>query len=320
VLADIASCGISDVVVVTSPESQAAVSAFVDRHVQDLNATIVVQAEPNGLAAAYALALPQIGDSSSLLYLGDCLLTGGASHLVRQHEESGADATLMVKEVADPSRYGIVEVNDEGLIISLAEKPQVPRSNLAIVGVYAFEPSIGRAVASIAPSARGEYEITDAIQYLVDNGGTARAASMRGWWVDTGTVGDVISANARLMSELTDQRAGDVSGSEMMGAVSIAASAVVRDSQIHGPTIIDEGAELGGSHVGPFSHIGRNTVLEDAQVTNSIIMEEVELRSVRVRDSIIGPRSTVIGSAGQGWIEVVVGSDTVLKSGSSQEG
>lgn len=285
-----------------------------------LDCEVVVQSKPNGLAAAYSLAIPFLDGSPSLLYLGDCLLTGGASHLVDQHLSSGADVTVMVHEVDDPGRYGIVEVDDRGRVTSLVEKPADPRSNLAIVGVYAFQPTIADAVESIAPSARGEYEITDAIQHLVDRGGTVRWSALEGWWIDTGTVADVLAANSRLLAESSGFLSGSAIGAEAAGAIVAAEGAEFTGSRFTGPVTVSEGAVVRDSEVGPFCHIGRGATLEDVHLRNSIVMDGAVVRSLRVRDSIIGPRSFLEGHGGQDEVEVVVGSDATLVVSASHEG
>lgn len=321
VLADVVACGIEEAIIVTSPESREPVSRMLQRQDYGLDYSIVVQDQPNGLAAAFGLAIPLLEGSSSLLYLGDCLLTGGASHLVQQHVATGADATILVNEVDDPGRYGIVELDEAGRVVALVEKPQFPRSNLAIVGVYAFQPTIAESVRSIAPSARGEYEITDALQHLVDQGGTVRSTALNGWWVDTGTVSDVLAANARLLAEVTDSRSGKVVDSELAGTVVLAERAEVHGSRIVGPVAIGEGALIRNSRIGPSCHVGPGAMLDDVELTNSIVMEDTVLRSLRIRESIIGPRSTLHGNAAlQDEIEVLVGSDASLRSVSSQDG
>lgn len=321
VLADVVACGIEEAIIVTSPESHEAVSQMVQRHDYGLDYSIVVQEQPNGLAAAYGLAIPYIGGSSSLLYLGDCLLTGGASHLVEQHVATGADATIMVTDVDDPSRYGIVELDEAGKVVALVEKPRIPRSNLAIVGVYAFQPTITESIRAIAPSARGEYEITDALQHLVDEGGTVRSAPLNGWWVDTGTVADVLAANARLLAELHDSRSGEVVDSELIGTVVLGERAEVQASTIVGPVCISEGAVIRNSRIGPSCHVGPGAIVEDVHMANSIVMEDTILRSLRIRESIVGPRSTLLGNGTlQDEIEVLVGSDSSVRAASSHHG
>lgn len=309
VLADVAASGIEEAIVIVSPESSDHVSGLLERDDHGLETTIVVQEEPNGLAAAYALALPLIGDSDSLLYLGDCLVTGGASNLVAQHRAGGADATLMVTSVDDPSRYGIVEIDTEGDITRLVEKPHDPPSDLAIVGIYAFSPSIADAVRSITPSGRGEYEITDAIHHLVEKGGRVRPAPLEGWWIDTGTVADVLSANSRLMADMETRQEGEVVDSDITAKVVIEAGAVVRRSRLTGSMVIRSGAIVEDSELGASTHIAEGAEVRRSRVSNSIIMDGASVTDVGLIDSIIGPQSAIDGRGRDHELEVVVGSE-----------
>lgn len=314
VLADVAGCGIEEAIVIVSPESRDHVRDLLDRDNYGLKSTIVVQEEPNGLAAAYALALPLIGDSDSLLYLGDCLVTGGASSLVAQHRAGGADATLMVTSVDDPSRYGIVEIDAEGDIKRLVEKPDDPPSDLAIVGIYAFSPAIADAVHTITPSGRGEYEITDAIHHLVENGGRVRPAPLEGWWIDTGTVADVLSANSRLLEDMETRQEGEVVGSEIAASVVIEAGAVVRRSRLAGSTVIRTGAIVEDSDLGRSIHVAGGAEVRRSRVSNSIIMDGASVADVALTNSIIGPHSAIKGRGKDHVLEVVVGSDARVGS------
>ncbi len=306
---DVAECGISEVVVITSPESRGPVSEFIEGASFDLDFTFVVQEEPNGLAAAFGLAVPYLDDGPSLLMLGDCLLTGGIKHLVDDHKSSGAAATILVREVDDPSRYGIVEIED-GRIVALLEKPPDPPTNLAIVGVYAFGPEIAASVSAIAPSARGEYEITDAIQHLVDSGGLVRPAELNGWWIDTGTVEDVLAGHERILS---DERRGGP-------PVAVHPTASVTDCELVGPVVVDAGALLIGSTVGPFTHVGAGASVAGSVVTNSILMPGSRVENAQVRRSILGRDASFQGEGGEAWHRLVLGSDAVVASQAHHSG
>ena len=300
---DIAECGISDVIVITSPESRGPVSDFVAGSSFGLNFEFVVQDQPNGLAAAFGLAVPYLDGGPSLLMLGDCLLTGGIKHLVDDHRESGAAATILVREVDDPSRYGIVSVED-GRIVELLEKPPDPPTNLALVGVYAFGPEITASVSAIAPSARGEYEITDAIQHMVDEGGLVRPAELNGWWIDTGTVDDVLAGHERILG---DERRGGP-------PVDVHPTASVSDCELVGPVVVEAGATLTGSTIGPFTHVGAGASVSGSEVTHSILMAGSKVGNARLHRSILGPDSRFLGREEQGWHQAVLGSDAVVES------
>lgn len=321
-LADVAACGIEEAIVIVSPESRDHIAALLERDDHGLEITIVVQNEPNGLAAAYGLAISHIGDYDSLLYLGDCLVTGGASDLIAQHRSSGADATLMVTTVEDPSRYGIVEIDEEGFITRLVEKPDDPPSDQAIVGIYAFKPSIADAVGAITPSARGEYEITDAIHHLVGGGGSVRPAALGGWWIDTGTVPDVLAANARLLQEIRPIQEGAVSDTEIEGTVVIGKGAKVRRSKLVGPLFIGPGAIVENSQLLASTHIAGGVTVRGANVSNSIVMDSATVTDVALDRSIVGPRSVIAGRGHHDRVavEVVVGAEARVEVSDSQSG
>lgn len=311
VIADIVAAGITEVVVVVSPESKAPVETLMTSlDVPNLEVDIAVQPTPNGLAAALGVAAPFAGGAPVLLYLGDCLITGGIGHVIAEHDSAGADATILVAEVDDPSRYGIVEVGDNGHITRLVEKPKEPTSNLAVVGVYAFGAGIWDALDRVEPSWRGEYEITDALQLLVDGGGVVQPSRLRGWWMDTGTIEDVFVASSRLLAELQPADGADLSGNRIDGVVVVDPTASVRDSHLIGPVVVGPGTTIVGSVVGPDTTLGRGVEVADATLERSIVMDHAVVGSSTLTRSFLGPRAVVKG-VGQP-LSVVVGADAVV--------
>ena len=311
ILINIEECGIEEVAIVTSPESRPAVAELLERIDIGVDASIMIQDEPRGLAHAFGVALPFVGDEPSLLYLGDCLLTGGVTHVVEEHLASGATATILVKEVEDPSRYGIVELNDHGDITRLVEKPKEPASDLAVVGVYAFGSGIGGDVLGVSPSWRGELEITDAIQAMVERGGLVRPSRLRGWWIDTGTVGDVLSAQKLLMADLDHKVDGSLESTIVEGSARVSGGAVVRNSRLEGPVIVGSGARVEDSQIGPATVIGPGAVVKSSSVSESIVMGDARVSGSKLRRSILGPRAEVL-DAGQGELSVLVGADAAV--------
>lgn len=309
VIADVIDAGIDDIIIVASPESRPAVATLVETLGAPAGIRIVVQPEPNGLAAALAVALEVSGDVPTLLYLGDCLVTGGVGHVVEQHRTSGASATLLVAEVDDPSRYGIVELGVDGRVRRMVEKPAEPESDLAIVGVYAFGPEIGQAAREVAPSARGEYEITDAIQLLVDAGAVVTTARLEGWWIDTGTIADVFTANRLLLSALGDDRRGTVEASTLEGPVRVEPGARLVNCRVTGPVIVAAGATVRDSVVGPNVTIGADARVDRATIAESILMDAVTITDASLRDTFLGSRARVSGA---GQLSVVAAADTVV--------
>lgn len=311
VLHDVARSGITEVAIVVSPESQGPVESLLATwDGPSLQMETVVQPEPNGLAAALGVALPVVGDGPVLLYLGDCLITGGIGHVLERHSEGDAAATLLVAKVDDPSRYGIVELGDGDRIARLVEKPPDPTSDLAIVGVYAFRSGIGEVLDRVEPSGRGEYEITDAVQLLVDAGEPVLAAPLAGWWMDTGTIPDALTATARLLDDLMDERSGRLDRTEVSGRVSIAAGAQVEDSHLVGPVLVGPDAVVRGARLGPYTTVGRGAEIDGGSVERSIVMDGAIIGGVSLRDSVVGPRTIVRGSGQRASLSL--GADAVV--------
>lgn len=320
VLADVVSAGIIDIAVVTSPEAHDHVVAALERYgVPGVKPVVLIQDQPRGLAHALGVALPFVGGDPCVLYLGDCLVTGGISHVLAEHATGFADATILVRKVDDPSRYGIVEVGDGGDVVKLVEKPRSPESDLAIVGVYVFGSAIAGAVESVAPSWRGEYEITDAIQGIVDAGGRVRASHLRGWWIDTGTIEDVLVANRMLLDGLEGSVEGEAHDSELIGEVSVEPGALVRCSTIHGPVIVGEGSVVERAVLGPGTTLGRGVEVVEAEVVDSILMDSSVVGSARLAHSILGPGAKVSDQPRDIPLSVVVGADALIGSGAASQ-
>lgn len=314
VIDDVLSAGISEIAIVTSPESESAVQSLLDILELHERPTVLIQPEPNGLAAAYEVALPFVGDDESVLYLGDCLVTGGIAHVVEEHRSSGATATILVTQVDDPQRYGIVELDASGAVARLVEKPKEPKSDLAIVGVYVFAPNMGPIIRSVEPSWRNEREITDALQAIVETGGMVAASRLNGWWIDTGTIDDVFGAHERLLTTLEGSLLGAVEDSQVTGPVVVEDGAAVVRSTIEGPAIIARGARVTDSEVMPNSTIGRDVEVNRAVVEGSIVMDDAKVRGAHLRRSIIGPRTVIEHTGTHRSLEVVVGADASIGS------
>jgi glucose-1-phosphate thymidylyltransferase len=249
-----------------------------------------MQAEPLGLAHAVKISRDFLGDAPFVMYLGDNLLAHGIRSLVEEFEATRPDALILLTAVPNPSQFGVAELVGER-VMRLEEKPQVPRSNLALVGVYMFTASIFEAVSAIQPSRRGELEITDAIQYLIDKGYQVSPHIVQGWWKDTGKLDDMLEAN-RLILETLDRRIeGEVRGSSQVdGKVVIEAGAVVEDSVVRGPVVIGARSQIVRAYVGPFTAIGADVTIRDSEVEHSIVLEGSAILDLkaRVEDSLIG--------------------------------
>jgi glucose-1-phosphate thymidylyltransferase len=251
----------------------------------------IAQDKPLGLAHAVKISRDFIGDERFVMFLGDNCIQGGISSLIQQFGQSDFNAQIVLKAVNDPRQFGVAELDDEGRIVGLVEKPREPRSNLALVGIYMFDQSIWQAVHAIQPSARGELEITDAIQWLVSHDFRVFPYVHEGWWIDTGKKDDLLEANRLILDELVGQVQGYVDrDSQLIGKVIIEAGAEIINSTIRGPAIIGENTRILNSYVGPFTSIYHHCLLENSEVEHSIVLEQSSIRDLpnRLEDSLIG--------------------------------
>lgn len=286
----IAAAGITDVGIIlgeTGPEIRAAVgngSQF------GLNVTYIQQEAPLGLAHAVLIARGYLGDDDFVMYLGDNFLLGGITELVEEFRASDYDAQILLTQVADPRLFGVAELGAEGQVIQLLEKPEFPPSDLAVVGVYMFSPTIHEAVRAIEPAPRGELEITDAIQWMIDRGHRVGSHLVDGYWKDTGRLSDMLECNRMVLEGVERHVEGTVDGhSELIGRVQIAAGAIVEDSVIRGPVLVGPGTKIVRSYLGPFTSIAEECVVEDSELEYSIMLGKSSIRGVsRIENSLIG--------------------------------
>ena len=230
------------------------------------------------------------------MFLGDNCIQGGISGLIKQFQDSTYNSQIVLKEVPNPRSFGVAELNPDGSILRLVEKPKEPKSNLALVGIYMFDKSIWHAIDSIKPSARGELEITDAIQALVDTGKTVFPYVHRGWWIDTGKKDDMLEANRLVLDEMAEVNNGSIdAASHIIGKVIIEEGAEVINSTIRGPAIIGKGTRIINSYVGPFTSIYHHCTIQNSEIEHSIVLEDCTINDLpgRLCDSLIG-RSVVV--------------------------
>jgi glucose-1-phosphate thymidylyltransferase len=286
-----AEAGIRDIGIIIAPETGDEIRAAAgDGSRFGVQITYVVQDEPAGLAHAVLTAEPFLGASPFVMYLGDNLLQGGITDLVREFRETGPDSLILLTPVPDPHNYGVAELDGSGSVTRLVEKPARPATDLALVGVYMFTPHIHRAARAIRPSARGELEITDAIQWLVDSGRRVESHIVRGWWKDTGRLDDMLEAN-RVILETIDRRVdGELVDAQIDGRVIVEAGAVLERCTVRGPAIIGAGARLVDCYIGPYTAVGPQCVIEGAEVEHSILLEGSTVRGLdgRMESSLLG--------------------------------
>ncbi len=257
----------------------------------DAHIEFIYQDAPRGLAHTVLISEKFIGDESFVMYLGDNLLCNGIVDHADMFRRSGADASILLTEVEHPERFGVAQLDEQGEIVRLIEKPKVPPSNLALVGVYLFQPVIFEAVKEIRPSWRNELEITDAIQWLVDKGYHVRAALVKGWWKDTGMPEDILSANNLILDEIEASCSGEVlEGSMVQGRVVIGEGTVLKKgSVVRGPVIIGCNCRVSNSYIGPYTSIGDGCEIRDSEIEGSIVMDGTRIDIGRkIVDSLIG--------------------------------
>jgi len=318
VLENIAKAGIRDVGMIISPETGDEVRRAVgDGSTWGLKVEYILQETPAGLAHAVKIARDFLGDDDFVLYLGDNLIGGGVTSLVERFRASKAHAAILLKPVGNPSNFGIAEVGPTGAIVRLVEKPAAPPSDLALVGVYVFSPDIHRAIEAIQPSARGELEITDAIQKLIEWGKRVDSQILEHWWLDTGKKDDLLSANFIVLDEwITRAIRGEVDkASRVTGRVAIEAGARVVGSTIRGPVVVGAGALVENSFIGPFTSIGEGVRVINSVVEHSVILANSEVRDIdRLEDSLVG-RGVVIfkGNRRPAGYRLLLGDDSVVE-------
>ncbi|MBB6099797.1 glucose-1-phosphate thymidylyltransferase [Deinobacterium chartae] len=290
--------GIHDIGIIVSELTRASIEAAVNG-TPGVNITYIDQNETLGLGHAVLMGRDFVGSDDFCVYLGDNLFEHGITRYLEVFREQQADAVIALVEVENPSAFGVAVLDEEGRITRLMEKPKVPPSNLAVAGVYCFKAGVMDVLAGLEPSARGEYEITDAIAQLIADGRKVIGERVQGWWKDTGRPFDLIDANRLLLEQIEPSLEGEVEDSRVTGRVVIQPGAVVRGSIIMGPALIGAGAVIENAYVGPFTSVGRDTVIRQAEVEYSVIDEEVEICDVAVRlqECLIGLRAKVTGHA-----------------------
>jgi glucose-1-phosphate thymidylyltransferase len=296
-----ADAGIQEVGIIIAPETGDEIrEAAGDGSQFGLRLTYIEQDQPAGLAHAVLTAEPFLGDSAFVMYLGDNLLQGGISNLVAAFDADQPDALILLTRVSDPENYGVAEL-DDGAVVRLVEKPAQPKTDLALVGVYMFRSSIHDAARAIHPSARGELEITDAIQYLVDHGQHVAPHIVQGWWKDTGRLEDMLAANRLVLDTITARVEGELIDSRVDGRVVIEPGARLERCTVRGPAVIGAGARLTDCYIGPYTAIAEGCVIQNAEVEHSILLAACTVHDLdgRMESSLLGRNVTISRSEHQ---------------------
>ncbi len=292
--------GITEIGVIVGDTRDEVMAALGDGSTFGASMTFIPQDEPLGLAHCVLIARDFLGDDDFVMYLGDNLMEQdlGAFVAAFGHARNGAEppeAQILLKQVPDPHRFGIATLDSDGHVVQLVEKPDDPPSDLALVGVYLFTKRVHDAVAAIEPSSRGELEITDAIQWLIDEGELVRCELLTGWWIDTGKLTPLLEANRLLLEKIEPSVAGVVDDASVIeGRVEIAEGARIENSTIRGPVAIGRGTHVSDSFIGPFSAVGNDCVVSHSEIEHSVIMDGSSVTDIaRLEDSLIGSHARV---------------------------
>ncbi len=292
---DVIEAGIHDIGIIVGPNKEQVIETVksVD---WDANIEFIYQGEPKGLAHAILVARDYLGDDDFVMYLGDNILREGIIKHLRHFKEGNFDASILLCEVPNPQQFGVAELSEDGKTIKrLVEKPKIPPSNLALVGIYFFKPIIHEAVKHLKPSWRDELEITDAIQWLIDHGYRVGWTKVTGWWKDTGKPEDILDANRLILDDIETNIKVETKA-RIHGRVIIEdGSQIDENTVIKGPVVIGKNVVVKNSYIGPYTSIGDNVVIENTEIEDSIILPESEIRNAgRIVESLIGRRVKIL--------------------------
>lgn len=287
---DLVACGITDIGIVVGDTQAQVKEAVGDGDRFRARVTYIQQDAPLGIAHAVKIAAGFLADHAFVLYLGDNLVLGGVAPFVQRFRSDSSNCQLLLRRVETPQSFGVAELVD-GRVARVVEKPSQPTSDLAVIGVYMFDPHVFEAVQQLRPSARGELEITDTIQYLIDKGLAVQAQELDRYWMDTGKMGDILESNAVVLDALPARNEGSIdSASHARGKVIFERGAQVINSVLEGPLIIGEESRIVDSQIGPHTSVHHHCRVKGSRMTNSVVMEHTLVEDVgyRIQDSLIG--------------------------------
>ncbi|WP_327071980.1 glucose-1-phosphate thymidylyltransferase [Kitasatospora sp. NBC_01302] len=314
-LDNIREAGITEIGMIVGLNAEQIMDALGDGAELGVHISYIHQAAPLGLAHCVRIARDFLGDDDFLMYLGDNLLIGGIEAAAEDFRQHRPAAQILVAKVPDPRQFGVVERDVNGRVVHLAEKPENPRSDLAIMGVYFFTPQVHEAVEAIRPSARGELEITDAVQWLLTEDHGVRAFDYDGYWNDAGTPEAWLGCNRAVLDEIRGSVSGSVDeASELVGNVIVEDGATVIRSRVVGPAVIAAGAVVRDSAIGPYTAVGAGCLVASSDLSDSVLLESAQLHEARgVRGSVLGRRARIVGKRDRH--AVLVGDDVRLEIG-----
>ncbi len=274
----------------------------------------IIQNPPKGLAHAVQVSKDFLQDDNFVMYLSDNLFQNGIKDFVAAFDPNTMNALLALVEVADPRALGVAIV-ENGRITKLVEKPKVPPSNLAVSGVYVFDSTIFDMVDRLEPGAKGEYQITDAIQMLIESGKNVGYKEVEGWWKDTGKAEDILDANRLMLLDIKGDIKAEVNNSLVIGEVVMGKGTIVKNCKIVGPVLIGENCYIEDAFIGPYTTLGDEITLNNAELEYSVVGNGTEIKDVNVRlqDSLIGEDVTVSRrTVHPGTHKLVIGDNSVV--------
>jgi len=297
VLEDLRDSGVKDIAVVLGETYPELVREYYgDGGRFNVKITYIYQGKPLGIAHAVGLCEEFIGQDPFIVYLGDNLLQYGIKKYIEEFVKGDYDAYILLKEVEDPTRFGVAKFDENGKLIGLIEKPKIPPSKYALVGVYFFKPVVFNIIKCLKPSWRGELEITDAIQLMIDRGYRVGYGFVEGWWIDTGKKDDILYANMLILDERAQRDVkGELVNSRVEGRVSIGVDTKVVDSTIRGPAVIGGNCLIEGSYIGPYTSIGDGSRILKSSIEHSVILENASIENIdRLEESLIGRNAKIV--------------------------
>jgi len=289
--------GIRDIGVVISPKTGHQIRDALTRNSPSVDCTFIVQERPLGLAHGVLVAREFLADEPFLLYLGDNLMGGDLESFVNVFQSASPDALVLLKPVGDPRRFGVAELNRQGDILRLIEKPSRPTSDLALVGIYAFSPAVHDVIAALEPSERGELEITHALQALIDRGAIVRHMPLNSWWIDVGRAGDLLEANRLVLGALigTDVQGFIDEESRVSGCIHLAPGSCVTRCRLTGPVAIGSGTRITDSIIGPATSIGRDCEIVQAHIAGSVVLDGASIEGARFENRVVASSEEIVG-------------------------
>lgn len=314
---NIVNAGITDIGIVISPETGDEIKETVGNGKSwGARITYILQDKPAGLAHAVKISRNFLKNSSFVMYLGDNLIGADITKFVRDFENKRSDALILLKEVDNPKQFGVAEVSKSGTILRLIEKPEHPPSNLALVGVYIFSSEIQKAIDRIKPSTRGELEITDAIQELINMGSQVKSFTLNNWWLDTGKKDDLLTANAIVLDEWGRKKIDGTidKASKILGRVSLGKNSYIKTSTVRGPVVIGDNTVIENSFIGPHTSIGDNARIINSSIEHSVILSGSEVIDVeRMEESLIGRRVRIFRNHRHKALRLMLGDDSTVE-------